>query len=436
MVKEVQPDGFFEGIGDWFGDRGLGIKKFFGGLDIYKYLNDMDNYHRQMIDKDNVSATKINNIFIDAINVDTDYKNTFSGNCALINDFSALVKEFYSCIYVNNTTFCSSNSISEITQSELYSGYKKKYIENFEAAYPEYKDDMNKFFDPIKDEHQTDIDNIKFIVYSSEEPYRSLFLDNVGDAKWGKTAPYKVKRDGKTKTESGFAFYSPSDNTINIDLTDNSNLSSDPRGSYATFFHEYGHYLDDRYKIMGNYTDSYVSSDGKTISEKIDNDVYNVVKSKVKKMFPEYSDNKVEQITKRLVKGNLPGYVDNDDDSIKQDAIKVQSEFRNELASAKADGPSDTYDGSTNYLRDYEGKDVDLNSSETGKGVSGAYQHGDDYYYRNKNGKLIKQDNNASKESFATFFSVGIRSDSESRAYYEKYLPNTTKEFDIVFENM
>ncbi len=429
MVKIVEPDNVFESVRDWFDDMALNyLQQHYNVIGAIKSLGAINTYHLSMIDKDNVSAQKIKEIFANAISVDSDYKTALSQSCNDISYYSDLLKRYYSCISVESKNFCSQTSVRKL---------RKKIVEEFEEKHPEHKKNMDSFFVPISEEYRDDVENIKYIVYNSKEPYRSLFLDNVGDAKLGKTAPYEEIHEGEIETVSGFAYFRSSDKTINIDFTDNSHLSSDPRGQYATFFHEYGHYLDDRYGEKGFYTDNYVSSDGNKLSDIIDDDVYRVVKSKVKDKYPDYSNERVEQITQRLVKGNLPNYVDNDEESIKNDAIRVQQEFREELKDAKADGPSDTYDGSTNYLRDYTGEDYDLNSSETGKGVAGAYQHGDDYYYKiNKKGQLVKQDNCAAKESFATFFSVGIRSDSESRELYEKYLPNTTKEFDIAVDNM
>lgn len=458
MVKAVQPDGLIEKINDWFGDNTLHyLNMRFGVLTLCKYLGDINVYHQLMIDKDNVSAQKIETIFTNSIGVENKYKIYLQGNLASITLYSNLLKQYYSCISVDNSSFSSQSAVGAIQQNEIYDGYrslyiqnyqyahkdyntkqneKRKYIEVFEAVYPEHKKNMNHFFDTIKDKHKTDIENIKVIVYSADEPYRSMFLDNVKYAHWGHTSPYVEDEETKNK----FAFYSSEDGTINIDITTNKNsFLDDPRGQYATFFHEYGHFLDDRYceDIDGKavfFTENYVAQNGKTLAQNIDSDVKEIVTIRVRETFPQYTDDRVEQITKRLVEGNLPNYPDHDDDSIRQDAITVQTKIYNELISAKADGPSDAYDGSTNYYRDGS---FGQNSTETGKGVSGLYQHGDTYYYNlNDKGEMVKTSRSAAKETFATYFSVKIRGDAESFELYKKYLSSTTDSLDDAVKEM
>ncbi len=457
MVKIIEPDSVFELVENWFENTALfDLQQRYFVIGAIKSLRAICSFHSSMIDKDTVSAQRIEEIFANAKTLDQSYKEPINNRLFLIVGYSNLLQKYSSCIFTDNSRFCSQDSVDKIQKSDIYKSYGYTYLENciakdpdiktnenrkeeyitlFETIFPDYKEDMNTFFEPIQDDHQTDIDDIKYIVYTAEEPYRSLFLDNVGDAKWGYTAPHPEDGDD----EKQFAYYRPNQGTINIDITtDNQYFEGDPRGKYATFFHEYGHYLDDRYArdTNGNkvsFTDTYVTSDGKDFVKVIDDDVKQVVKSKVKETFPDYSDDRVEKITKRLVKGNLPNYTEIDDDSIKQDAITVQTVFFDELNSAKADGPSDTYDGSTNFLADgLYGE----NSFDTGKGVSGLYQHGDDYYYAYKEGKLIKQGNCAAKESFATYFSVSIRRDAKSRALYETYLPGTTESFDNAAKDM
>ncbi|MBQ6583459.1 MAG: hypothetical protein IJH77_06530 [Mogibacterium sp.] len=63
IVKEVTADGFPEQFKDFFGDIWLSITGWFGKMDISKYLNDIDAYHRRVLDKNNTTIKQIRKIF-------------------------------------------------------------------------------------------------------------------------------------------------------------------------------------------------------------------------------------------------------------------------------------------------------------------------------------------------------------------------------------
>ena len=98
MVKEVQPDNFFQGLGDWFGDKGLCFSHLIGNLNINKYLNDLDSFHRKMIDKDDMSARKINTIFTNVHNVDSIYSQYNSSAYECIVKYSDFMCEYSSLL--------------------------------------------------------------------------------------------------------------------------------------------------------------------------------------------------------------------------------------------------------------------------------------------------------------------------------------------------
>ena len=82
MVKEVQPDGIFNKVIDFFDDF---YNRRIIGVNINQYLNDMDNYHRKMIDYENISARKIEKIFRDVETLDKRFKDSFTENNRYIN---------------------------------------------------------------------------------------------------------------------------------------------------------------------------------------------------------------------------------------------------------------------------------------------------------------------------------------------------------------
>lgn len=78
IVEDVKDDrwgGWLDRIGDFF----LGLEEAMGNLNIDRYLNDVETYHRKIIDKNNVTERQINDIFREVYKVDTDYGRKMNG---------------------------------------------------------------------------------------------------------------------------------------------------------------------------------------------------------------------------------------------------------------------------------------------------------------------------------------------------------------------
>ena len=63
---------------DWVGDRWLDFEQFIGQLNIKKYINNVNDYHKKVIDKNNATQSSINKIFNDVAKVDNTYYNVFT----------------------------------------------------------------------------------------------------------------------------------------------------------------------------------------------------------------------------------------------------------------------------------------------------------------------------------------------------------------------
>ena len=72
-VDEVTATGTWDQIKDFFGDIGLTVQSWFGKLDIQKYVDDVDTYHKKVLDKNNTTARQIEEIFSNVQAVDTRY---------------------------------------------------------------------------------------------------------------------------------------------------------------------------------------------------------------------------------------------------------------------------------------------------------------------------------------------------------------------------
>lgn len=77
IIKSVEPNNWFEKVGDWFGDIGLTISGWFGNLNINSYLSNVDEYHRKILDKNNTTVKQLKSIFSKVRDDDVLYANKF-----------------------------------------------------------------------------------------------------------------------------------------------------------------------------------------------------------------------------------------------------------------------------------------------------------------------------------------------------------------------
>lgn len=76
MVSEVENEKWCD-FTDWVGDRWYDFESWIGTLNIKRYLNDVNSYHKKVIDKNNTSKETITNIFNAVKGVDSTYSSIF-----------------------------------------------------------------------------------------------------------------------------------------------------------------------------------------------------------------------------------------------------------------------------------------------------------------------------------------------------------------------
>lgn len=72
-VNEVAPVTTWEKVKDCIGDMGLTVQGWLGQLNISDYVNDLDAYHKKILDKNDTSTQQIEQIFSDVTAVDAKY---------------------------------------------------------------------------------------------------------------------------------------------------------------------------------------------------------------------------------------------------------------------------------------------------------------------------------------------------------------------------
>lgn len=79
-VKDATETTLWRKIGDRIGDAGLQIQYWFGALSISKYIDNLDAYYKKIIDKNNTTSQRIEEIFTNVKNIDTRYQGGLQQN--------------------------------------------------------------------------------------------------------------------------------------------------------------------------------------------------------------------------------------------------------------------------------------------------------------------------------------------------------------------
>src|SRR5690625_4644559 len=155
---------------------------------------------------------------------------------------------------------------------------------DYEENNPDRAKDTDEFLTPLEEQ---DVVEIKYLMYTAEEPYRSLAMDYLDRFEVVKLTP-KVRKEKDIEDSDGVFRYS--EDAIFVEM---SKLRKDDRGNYYTFFHEIAHAFDYYYgqdnrnvfqgiyedvkEQFGNstfFTDRY-KIDGRTLTDQMYEDAEN-----------------------------------------------------------------------------------------------------------------------------------------------------------------
>lgn len=111
IISEVEADSsnqFLDVIGDFF----LNVKQFFGFLNIDDYLNNLSKYHKEIIDKNDISKKKLEEIFSEIYAINYRYKIRLASIKMDMDSYLSILKTFVSVVEpskaISNPLFISS----------------------------------------------------------------------------------------------------------------------------------------------------------------------------------------------------------------------------------------------------------------------------------------------------------------------------------------
>lgn len=104
LVSEVENDKL-SNFTDWIGDRWYDFESWIGKLNIRNYLNNVNEYHKKVIDKNNATKSSINVIFNNVKSVDTSYRETFTGKKSQLQQWQRYIDELNQIVNPRNGKF-------------------------------------------------------------------------------------------------------------------------------------------------------------------------------------------------------------------------------------------------------------------------------------------------------------------------------------------
>lgn len=92
LVKEVEDEKWSD-VTDWIGDRWYDVQAWAGFLDVTRYVDDLNKYHKKVIDKNNTQASQIEQIFSDVNQVSTQFTRHFVTLKADLTAYTDMLKK-------------------------------------------------------------------------------------------------------------------------------------------------------------------------------------------------------------------------------------------------------------------------------------------------------------------------------------------------------
>lgn len=90
LVSQVESEKWCD-FTDWLGDRWYDFEAWLGLLDIKDYIDDINGYHKKVIDKNNTTSEDIERIFNDVNQVSSNYKSRLTALLADLNGYMETV---------------------------------------------------------------------------------------------------------------------------------------------------------------------------------------------------------------------------------------------------------------------------------------------------------------------------------------------------------
>ena len=500
LLGYVQDDadknaGFNGGIVDFFADIA-----HYSDLDINDYVTNIDDYHKKLIDAEDMTADNIEELFEAVHDVDDDTVADVTMVKRMLELLDSSFDSLQECITIgdsintNKPLALSSEDYQEKVNDEVYvvdavsiaeiinecnegnyenaQAYVDKEVEELTRNVLLFGDgstqnddktrqelvvdiyrlmdtDSAEKFDTLFNSGNVPVDqfdqyNIMYLVYTADEPYRSIYLNSLGKYELGNI----TLTGGSFYTSGGNSDIEYADaNTVNLNYSET--MFDDPRGPYTTFFHECGHAIDFNVAYdIGSYSSSYDWGSNYSI---ILDDVYDRLKTEINNYMasdprymyiPESTRNDMcfNVLTSILNDGETSYLSTSEIDLLEE----IQAKMNNDLSQTgtstfTSDGsgaavyecPSDIYGGTTNnvVVGNYSHS---IFNDDNSNGVWDSGESATHYWYNSFGSHTNAQE----QEMWAEYYSYNMTGNEEALNAIATYLPNTTVQYEQMAQDM
>lgn len=420
MVAQVENEKLCD-FTDWVGDCWYSFEEWIGLLNLKEDLSNVNEYHKKVIDKNNTTLDELEAIFSKVYAVEAEYHSGFCSIISACNSFNKILQTLIEIISPENGSFSPEemnallperfteyqeylSKYGELRVKKLLEHYKSmdvvsnddkdEFIRIYEIYNPEKKKKLDNLLSKLTEEQ---IREVKYILYTADEPYRSIYLNELESYTIGNVSG------------SDTGVFRPFDNTINVDMIKE---PTNPRGPYTTFFHESGHALDYNFYNDGNYYSlTYRNSDGESLQDVIFEDVRNDIRQTIAKYT---SDEKMqENLLNYLISGkNNRGDLTKTEEKILENVLKA---YKKDITGMEKEAYSDIYGGATDNA------------------IVGNYAHTQKNYWYDEDGNATGAQ---AVELWAEYYSYCMTDNEEALENLREHFPNAAKFLDEMAESM
>lgn len=148
LVSQVENEKWCD-FTDWIGDRWYDFQSLIGKLKIKNYIDNVNEYHKKVIDKNNTTQSAIGQIFAQVNTLDAQYSNTLAGSKSQLQELQRYIHALSEIVSPINVKFNvdTINSelislLSELTFDDMPIPFNDDGFQNFDEI-----DILERFFD-------------------------------------------------------------------------------------------------------------------------------------------------------------------------------------------------------------------------------------------------------------------------------------------------
>ncbi|MGN0026795.1 MAG: hypothetical protein ACI33I_07330 [Clostridium sp.] len=241
LVSEVENEKLSD-FTDWIGDRWYDFGEWVGSLNIKNYIDNVNSYHKKVIDKNNTTMDSIEKIFEDVKNINNSYSGIFSNIDILMKNWNIYIETMNTIITPSNGKFnakeinTSLKSIISSIETCNVECLKNRMVKNI-GGEPVFDKDlileyMKKDVSELSDEEKTMLIDVISELKDTVAVYETLAT--VGTDELGADILNYVSWVGDSDTYKSFTAVSAHYNGIYIELLDYMSEENEKSNSFAS----------------------------------------------------------------------------------------------------------------------------------------------------------------------------------------------------------